>query len=149
MAFLDALVTELGAKRRRLRRALGDWRASLVEALTLAGLAFGLFGPIAYPRGETEFWHGLLPPLGLAVGLVLLEARRQGALGRGVTEERLRRGFDGLTLALMAAMAVAGVSLYAVSAATVPEATTIEVPDAIPEDAVIIDLSGGGAPTAP
>lgn len=144
MTFFTSLFEELGAKRRRLRRALGDWRASLVEALTVGGMGFGLFGPIAYPRGETELWHGLLAPLGLAAGLALLEARRRGALARGVDEARLRRGYDVLTLCLMAAMALAGVALYALSAATVPAAPTITVPDTVPEDAVIIDLPPGG-----
>ncbi len=80
--FFTSMFAEMGARRRRLRAALGDRGQAIVEFLVLGGLAIGSLGlfvrewmPAAAPWG---FW---LPPI-FVIGFLLIEARSRTTTAR-------------------------------------------------------------------
>jgi hypothetical protein len=82
MSFLSGMTEEIGARRRRLRRSLGDRTQAILEALVLGGLVAGSLGLLLEPWMLAAAPWGLALPFIFVVGFVLLEARRQRALAR-------------------------------------------------------------------
>ncbi len=106
MSFLASLGSEFVARRERLREALGDRNASILEFVFLAGI---VMGGLAALFGELR---GLAPLAALIVGYVLLDVTRQRALAAGADIVQTRKRQDRLILALFAAMAVMGAAMF-------------------------------------
>lgn len=136
------MFAEMGARRRRLRAALGDRGQALVEFLVLAGLMLGSLGlfvrewmPAAAP------WGFALPFVFLA-GYVLIEFRRQAAVTRaGAGAESVSRSYDWTALLWSFACALAGAAAFAVAwSAEPPEPAEVEFWTP-PENSVPVDIS--------
>jgi hypothetical protein len=113
MAFsFDNLAEELGARRRRLRRALKPWRAALVEFALFGGIVLGLAGPLLLGRG-VAWWYGLAPLALLILGYVGLDMARQRQ-----TDAQGHRGRDLAALGLICACAGLGFAIYAAAVGT-------------------------------
>lgn len=136
------MFNEMGARRRRLRAALGDRGQALVEFLVLGGLAIGSLGlfvrpwmPAAAPWG---FW---LPPVFL-IGYFLIEARRQSALARaGGDSEKLGSGYDWVALLWSFGCALAGAAAFVIAWSAAPAAPVDPNEWTPPESAVPVDIS--------
>lgn len=129
-----------GARRKRLRKAIGDGRASLIEALLFAGLILPL---LAAPLGRTDrFDHaGPLILLGFLAGNVFLDGRRRRMLAMGAEAGAIARGYDRLFWGFTAAMAALGLVLGALALGDAPPPPlTIDLPEAPPANARFIEL---------
>jgi hypothetical protein len=113
LRFLSSLGAEFAARRRRLRKAIGDGRASLLEFVLLAGVLIGVaapsFGPNAF-LGRT--FAPLLPVLAV-LGYIVLDAGRQRALATGAEEAGVSAAFDARALWFLAVVAAAGYATFA------------------------------------
>jgi hypothetical protein len=139
MSFFSALSEELVERRRRLRRAVGDGRASPFEFLLLAGSLLGVVAVMFTPRGFWDVPWGPMLPLLLVLGYAALDSRRQRALTQGAPEAAVRRRFDRLTLALFGGVAIAGLCTL-VYAILVPTPYRYAPPN-VPERALEIDIA--------
>jgi hypothetical protein len=148
-AFFSSLFSELGARRRRLRKALGDRGQSLFEMLVLGGLVFGSAGLFVQP------WMAAAAPWGFGIPFVFvaaycwLDVRRQAALkliGDGAADEseskKVRKRHDLAALALAIACASAGAAAFTLAfRAKPPEPVPVEEPGwRPPEDAVDVEI---------
>jgi hypothetical protein len=78
--FFSTLVSEQGARRRRLRASMGDRGQGIIEFLTLGGLVAGSLGLLLGAWMPAAAPWGFALPVVFAIGFVLLERRRQAAL---------------------------------------------------------------------
>ncbi len=106
--FLTSLGSEFAARRRRLRTALGDGRASLFEYVLLLGLILGIASPGFGPKGFIGALYGPLLPVLLIAGYFLIDASRQRVLARGAAEETAGPAFDRRVLWFCIAVAAIG-----------------------------------------
>jgi hypothetical protein len=106
VSFLQTMAEELGARRRRLQKALGALAGGLIEFAVLGGLTVGVAGAFL---GK---YLGVLPLLGFVIGYVWLERRRQAALAAGAEPDVLRRRSDLQALVLSVAMALLGFMIF-------------------------------------
>jgi len=78
-SFFSSLFAEMGARRRRLRAALGDRGQAISEFLVLSGLLTGSLGLFLRPWMPAAAPWGFWVPLAFIGGYLLIEARRQAA----------------------------------------------------------------------
>jgi hypothetical protein len=113
LRFFTSLGAEFAARRRRLRKAVGDARASMAEFAVLAAVVIGAvapaFAPATFPARLTA---PLLPVLAL-VGYAVIDAARQRTLAAGAEEDVVRAAFDRRVLLFLAAVALIGVATFA------------------------------------
>lgn len=136
--FFAAMFAEMGARRRRLRAALGDRGQALVEFLVLGGLALGSLGLFVRQWMPGAAPWGFALPIVFVLGFVLLEGRRQ-ALSR-------RRGgeappYDWVVLAWSFSCALAGAAAFVIAFSARPPAVAEEEFWTPPENAVPVDIS--------
>ncbi len=106
--FLASLGSEFAARRLRLRKALGDGRASLFEYVILLGVILGVAAPGFGPKGFLGAHYGPLLPILLIAGYVLIDMSRQRVLARGAEEAAVRAAFDRRVLWFCIAVAAIG-----------------------------------------
>ncbi|MBI1185830.1 MAG: hypothetical protein GC206_00560 [Alphaproteobacteria bacterium] len=116
MGFLAALGAEFVARRRRLRKALGDRGQGLFELFVLGGLLLGSAGLFYQPwMLPAAAWGFAAPALFVALYLAL-DARRQRALA-GASDpdkDKVRKRSDLATLAMTLGCVFLGYAAFAV-----------------------------------
>ncbi|MEZ5995770.1 MAG: hypothetical protein R3C25_08440 [Hyphomonadaceae bacterium] len=138
--FLSSLTDELGARRRRLRVALGDRGQALAEFVVLAGLVLGSLGLFVRPwMASAAPWGFWLPPVFLA-GYFLIDWRRQRALARGGDAGKVTAFHDWASLSWSAGCALAGAAAFVIAFTSEPAPAPVEE-WAPPESAVSVDIS--------
>jgi hypothetical protein len=106
--FFSRLGAETAARRRRLRKALAEPRASLIEFALLAGVVLGVASPAFGPKGFAGDLYGPLLPLAAILGYLLIERARQNRLAAGETEDGLAPAFDRRVVLYFGALAAIG-----------------------------------------
>jgi hypothetical protein len=109
--FFASLGFEFVARRKRLRKALGDGRASLFEYVILLGMVLGVAAPGFGPKGFVGALYGPLLPALLIAGYLLLDAGRQRVVARG-GDESLSPAFDRRALWFCVAVAAIGYATF-------------------------------------
>lgn len=137
--FFSSLFAEMGARRRRLRAALGDRGQALVEFLILGGLALGSLGLFVRPWMPGAAPWGFWLPLVFVAGYVLIETRRQAALVRAEAPDKLTAGYDWAALLWALACALTGAAAFVIAwgAQPLPQ-EDVWTP---PENSVSVDIS--------
>jgi len=138
--FFSSLFAEMGARRRRMRQALGDRGQSLAEFLLLGGLALGSLGLFLRPWMAAAAPWGFALPLVFLIGFFAIDWRRQGAIARGGEPEAVSRNHDWLVLLWSLACALSGAAAFvsAWSAEPPPPPEDVWTP---PENSVPVDIS--------
>lgn len=121
------MFAEMGARRRRLREALGDRGQGLVEFLVLGGLALGSLGLLAQPWMASAAPWGFSLPIVFIAGHLLIESRRQAARGG-----EAGAGYDWVVLGWSFACALLGAAAFVIALNAAPWTP--------PEDAVLVDI---------
>lgn len=138
LTFLRSLGVEFAARRRRLRQAIGDRRASLLEFALLGGVIVGVAAPSFAPRNFVGGLYGPLLPLAAVGGYLLLEAGRQRLIAAGAEEAAIRAAFDRRTLYFLVALALIGFGTL-VWAVVAPPPFEL-VPEEPPADALPVTI---------
>jgi len=150
--FLSSLFAEMGARRRRLRAALGDRGQGLVEFLVLGGLAVGSLGLFVRDWMPAAAPWGFALPVVFVLGYILIEARRQASLrmadgnsdvddeGR-TASDRTASGYDWLVLLWSFACALAGAAAFVIAYTSQPPPNQEEEIWTPPESSVSVDIS--------
>lgn len=138
MRFLASLGAELAARRRRLRTAIGDARASLLEFALLAGVVIGAFAPSFAPEEFIGARFAPLLPVLAVLGYVAIDGGRQRALAGGAEETGVSAAFDRRVLWFLAAVAALGYATFAWAVLT-PEPFEL-VPEEPPPGALDVNI---------
>jgi hypothetical protein len=134
--FFSSLFEEMGARRRRLRTALGDRGQALAEFLVLGGLAVGSLGLFVREWMPAAAPWGFALPFIFVIGFLLLDARRQASLKRASAPEKIGPAYDWIVLLWSFGCALAGAAAFVIAwSAQPPEYWTP------PENAVSVDMS--------
>lgn len=137
--FFTNFFDELGERRRRLRKSLGDRGQALASFAVLAGLMLGSIGLYLKPWmiGVSPWGFGV--PVLFVIGYLLIEWRRQADLARSETEALATR-YDWTARLFSLACALAGSAAFVIAFSSEPPAPHIEewTP---PESAVSVDIS--------
>ncbi len=139
--FFPVLFAEMGARRRRLRGALGDRGQALVEFLVLGGLALGSLGLFAREWMVAAAPWGFAVPIVFVIGFLLLEARRQASLARGEAAERVNSAYDWVVLLWSFGCALIGAAAFVIAYTSPPPAAPEDEIWTPPESAVSVDIS--------
>ena len=110
--FLSNLGAELGARRKRLRKAIGDGRASLLEYVLLLGVVLGVASPSFGPKHFVGAYAAPVLPVLLIAGYLVIEANRQTLIARGQAAEAVRPANDQRVLRFLIAVAVIGYLVF-------------------------------------
>jgi hypothetical protein len=136
--FFASLFAETGARRRRLRAAMGDRGQGLVEFLVLGGLAMGSLGLFVRDWMPAAAPWGLALPVVFVIGFLLIDARRQATLARAETSERVSQSYDWIVLGWSFGCALAGAAAFVIAFSAQPH---VEEEWAPPQSAVSVDIS--------
>ena len=120
--FFSSLLTEMGARRRRLRASLGDRVQALMEFLVLGGLALGSLGLFVRTWMPSAAPWGFALPFVFVIGLLLIDARRQATLARGGAPESVNAAYQWITLGWSFACALAGAAAFVIAWSAEPPA---------------------------
>ncbi len=138
--FFTNFFDELGERRRRLRKSLGDRGQALASFAVLAGLMLGSLGLYLKPWmiGVSAWGFGV--PVVFDIGYLLIEWRRQADVERGGEAEALATRYDWTARLFALACALAGCAAFVIAFSSEPPAPHIEewTP---PESAVSVDIS--------
>jgi len=144
VSFFPALFTEFAARRRRLRKALGDRGQGLFELFVIGGLLLGSAGLFLYPwMIGAAAWGFAIPPLFLGLYLVL-DARRQKALAAAADPDAVRKRADLAALGATLACVLAGYGAFALGIMSDPRPRPEAPGWQPPPDAVDVQLHPGG-----
>jgi hypothetical protein len=138
--FFTNLFDELGERRRRLRKSLGDRGQAFASFAILAGLMLGSLGLYLRPWMIGIASWGFFVPLVFVIGYLLIDWRRQAALAQGADAEKTATTYDMTARLFSFACALAGAAAFVIAWTSEPPAPQIEewTP---PEDAVSVDIS--------
>jgi hypothetical protein len=138
--FFTNFFDELGERRRRLRKSLGDRGQALASFAVLAGLMLGSLGLYVKPWMIGVASWGFAVPVVFVIGYVLIEWRRQAVLASGAAPEATATSYDWTTRLFALACALAGAAAFVIAFSSEPPAPHIEewTP---PESAVSVDMS--------
>jgi len=139
--FFSSLFDEMGARRRRLRAALGDRGQALVEFLVLGGIALGSAGLFVREWMVAAAPWGFAIPAVFVIGFLLIEARRQASLARGAEGERVSPSYDWIVLLWSFGCALAGAAAFVIALTSEPPALPGEEIWTPPESSVPVDIS--------
>lgn len=139
--FLASLFAEMGARRKRLRAALGDRGQALVEFLVLGGLFVGSLGLFVRAWMPAAAPWGLWLPLVFLIGYALIDLRRQASLARAFDAEKTRINYDWIALLWSFGCALAGAAAFVIAWSAAPPPPADEVIWAPPENAVAVEIS--------
>jgi hypothetical protein len=145
MGFFGSLFAELGARRRRLRKAFGERGQSLFEFSLIGAFALSTLGLFIYPWMASAAPWGFAIPIAFALGYLALDVRRQTA-ARVVAEgepqeEAVRLLHDRLALAWSVLCIAAGVAAFVFALNARPPAPIDADAWRPPENAVAVDLT--------
>jgi hypothetical protein len=139
--FFSSLFAEMGARRRRLRGALGDRGSALVEFLVLGGLLIGSLGLLVRAWMPAAAPWGFALPFVFVVGFLLIEARRQGGLARAQEPEGISQSYDWIVLGWSFACALAGAAAFVIAWSAAPPPVQEEEIWTPPENSVPVEIS--------
>ena len=110
------MFAEMGARRRRLRDALGDRGQGVVEFLVLAGLAIGSLGLLVRDWMPAAAPWGFAVPFVFVAGYVLIETSRQLEQRRdGADQALLTQRYDTFVALWSLACALLGAAAFAMA----------------------------------
>ncbi len=138
--FFLSLFAETGARRKRLRAALGDRGQALTEFLVLGGLLLGSLGLFARPWMPGAAPWGFWLPVVFFAGFLLIDARRQAVLAGQSAAERVAAGYDWIVLLWSLGCALAGAAAFVIAWSAAPPPAPQEDIWAPPENAVSVDI---------
>jgi hypothetical protein len=138
--FFTNLFDELGERRRRLRKSLGDRGQALASFAILAGLVLGSLG--LFVRSwmiDVAAW-GFAVPAVFVLGYLLIDWRRQAVLAAGADAEKTAATYDWTARLFSFACALAGGAAFVIALTSEPAPPQIEewTP---PESTVSVDIS--------
>ena len=138
--FFTNLFDELGERRSRLRKSLGDRGQAFASFAILAGLMLGSLGLYLRPWMIGVASWGFAVPLVFVIGYLLIDWRRQTALARGGDAEKTAATYDMAARLFAFACALAGAAAFVIAFTSEPPAPQIEewTP---PDGAVSVDIS--------
>lgn len=136
--FFSDLGAEVAARRKRLRKAVGDGRASLFEFALLTGLMLGIASPTFGPKHFPGVWLAAALPALLVAGYVMIETNRRAQIARGASEAAVAPASDRRALWFLVAVAAAGYLTF-VWALLAPAPFEL-VPDAPPPGALEVTI---------
>ena len=138
--FFTNLFDELGERRSRLRKSLGDRGQAFASFAILAGLMLGSLGLYLRPWMIGVASWGFAVPLVFVIGYLLIDWRRQTALARGGDAEKTAATYDMAARLFAFACALAGAAAFVIAFTSEPPAPQIEewTP---PDNAVSVDIS--------
>lgn len=133
------MFNEMGARRKRLRAALGDRGQALVEFTVLGGVLIGSLGLFVREWMPTAAPWGFAIPLVFVIGYLLIEARRQATLAAGADEARTVQRYDWTVLLWSFGCTLVGAAAFVIawSAAPPPAPPEFWTP---PESSVTVDI---------
>jgi hypothetical protein len=140
VGFFTNLFDELGERRRRLRKSLGDRGQALASFTILAGLILGSAGLYLRPWMIGVASWGFFVPVVFVLGYLLIEWRRQATLAAGADAEKTATTYDWISRLFALACALAGAAAFVIAFTSEPPAPQIEewTP---PDSAVSVDIS--------
>lgn len=139
--FFSSLFSQMGARRRRLRAALGDRGQALVEFFVLGGLALGSLGLFVRAwMPEAAPW-GFAVPAVFLVGFFLIEARRQAAIGAGGDADAVNGSYDWIVLLWSSGCALLGIAAFVIALGSEPAPPPEEDIWTPPESSISVDIS--------
>ncbi|ANP45967.1 hypothetical protein [Candidatus Viadribacter manganicus] len=138
--FFTSLFDELGNRRRRLRKSLGDRGQALASFAVLAGLVLGSLGLFLRPWMIDVAPWGFAPPAIFVIGYLLIDWRRQADVTRGGDADVLANKYDWTARLFSFACALAGGAAFVIALTSEPPPPQIEE-WAPPESAVSVDIS--------
>jgi hypothetical protein len=137
--FFSSMFTEMGARRKRLRSALGDRGQGLVEFAVLGGLLVGSLGLFVREWMPAAAPWGFAIPLVFVIGYLLIDTRRQASLAGGGDETRTTQRYDWIVLLWSFGCALVGAAAFVIawSEAPPPPPPEFWTP---PENSVPVDI---------
>jgi phosphoglycerol transferase MdoB-like AlkP superfamily enzyme len=138
--FFTNLFDELGDRRRRLRKSLGDRGQALASFAVLAGLMLGSLGLYLRPwMIDVSAW-GFAVPAVFVVGYLLIDWRRQATLSSSADADATATTYDWVARLFSLACALAGAAAFVIAFTSEPAPPQIEewTP---PESAVSVEIS--------
>lgn len=139
--FFSSLFAEMGARRRRLRAALGERGQALVEFLVLGGLMIGSLGLLVRDWMPAAAPWGFALPAVFMIGYVLIEFRRQSQLAIAQAPERMNASYDWITLGWSFGCALAGAAAFVIAWSAEPPPVQDEEIWTPPESSVSVEIS--------
>lgn len=131
---------ELGERRRRLRKSLGDRGQALASFAILAGLVLGSLGLYLRPWMINVSAWGFAVPVVFVLGYLLIDWRRQAVLAGSANPEATAATYDWAARFFSLACALAGAAAFVIAFTSEPAPPQIEewTP---PESAVSVEIS--------
>lgn len=120
MGFFTSMFAEMGARRKRLRSALGDRGQGLVEFAVLGGLLIGSLGLFVREWMPASTPWGFAVPLVFVIGYVLIEARRQASHAAGGDEAKTSQRYDWTVLLWSFGCALVGAAAFVIAWSDAP-----------------------------
>ena len=140
--FFTNLFDELGERRRRLRKSLGDRGQALASFAVLAGLILGSLGLYLRPWMIGVASWGFFVPLVFVIGYLLIDYRRQAALARdGADGAKVGASYDWIALLWSFGCALAGAAAFVIAWSAEPAPTIDPNAWTPPEHSVPVDIS--------
>lgn len=140
--FFSSLFTEMGARRRRMRAALGDRGSSIAEFLVLAGLGIGSLGLFVREWMPSAAPWGFAIPVVFVIGFFLIEYRRQAANAReGADTAKVSASYDWIVLLWSFGSALAGAAAFVIAWTAEPPPALEEEIWTPPETSVPVDIA--------
>lgn len=139
--FFSSLFAEMGARRRRLRAALGDRGQGTVEILVLGGLFVGSLGLFVRDWMPGAAPWGFALPFIFLLGYGLIDARRQAQLARAEAPERVNASYDWIALGWSFGCALAGAAAFVIAWSAEPPPVQEEEIWTPPESSVSVEIS--------
>lgn len=110
----------MGARRRRLREALGDRGQGMVEFLVMGGLLVGSLGLFVRDWMPAAAPWGFAMPFVFVLGYAMIEARRQGEAKAGAAPAQVTTRYDWAVLLWSFGCAMAGAAAFVIAWSAAP-----------------------------
>lgn len=136
------LAAEIGARRKRLRLAMGDRSQALSEFLLLAGLVLGSLGLLLQPWMAGAAPWGFAVPLVFVLGYLAIELRRRASAASGDSEgaARVQAGYDWAIVLWGMTCALAGIAAFVIAWGAEPAPPAEPEGWTPPESSVSVDI---------
>lgn len=138
--FFTNFFDELGERRKRLRKSLGDRGQSFASFAILAGLILASLGLYLRPWMIGVAAWGFAVPAFFVIGYLLIEWRRQADVKRSGESDALATKYDWTARLFALACALAGAAAFVIAFSSEPPSPQIEEWSP-PESTVPVDIS--------